>query len=156
MDRRTLSEFHVVSAINTSPGRDLVSTAIHAGTLRTFVGALKQADLVNTLEGRGPFTVFAPTDDAFARLRNSPMGSMITNRDRLAEVITHHVVPGRLLASEFTDQGAMAATTFSGDTLRIESQDGKVMVNGVEVVEADIQGSNGVIHVINGVLVPEG
>ena len=156
MDNKTLSAFYVVSAINISPGRDVVSTAIHAGTLRTFVCALKQADLVNTLEGRGPYTVFAPTDAAFARLQGGPMASLMADRDRLARVITRHLVPGRMLASELMDQGQRAATAVNGDALRIESHDGKVVVNGVEVVEADIQGSNGVIHVIDGVLVPEG
>ncbi len=133
-----------------------MNTAIHSGPLRTFVGALKSADLVNTLEGRGPFTVFAPTDAAFARLRGGPLASLLSNRDRMAELITRHLVPGTLLASELPDGRSTAATTVNGDTLSIEARDGKVLVGGAEVVEADIRGSNGVIHIIDRVLVPGG
>ncbi len=133
-----------------------MSTAIHAGSLRTFVGALKSADLVNTLEGKGPFTVFAPTDAAFDALSDGPLASLMSDRSQLTDVITRHLVPGTLLAADLLDRGSTDATTVNGTTLRIVTRNGRVLVSGAEVLEADIQGSNGVIHVIDRVLVPEG
>ncbi len=156
MDTRQSGACHPGLRLDHGFNFPLVSAAILSGSLRTFVGALKSADLVNTLEGREPFTVFAPTDAAFASLSDGQLASLMSDRGRLVEVITHHLVPGTLLASELLKRGSTAATTVKGDTLRIVARGGKVLVSGAEVLEADIRGSNGVIHVIDRVLVPEG
>ena len=133
-----------------------MGTAIRAGSLRRFVDALKSADLVNTLEAKGPFTVFAPTDAAFDALRDGPLAALMSDRSRLTDVITRHLVPGTLLAADLLDRGSTHATTMNGATLHIVAGNGKVLVGGAEVLESDIRGSNGVIHVIDRVLVPEG
>jgi uncharacterized surface protein with fasciclin (FAS1) repeats len=134
--------------------KDIVSTAVAAGSFKTLAAALQAAGLVDTLKGAGPFTVFAPTDAAFAKL---PAGTVETllkpeNKAKLTAILTYHVVPGRLLAGQVAGMGS--ATTVNGKALAIRSEGGTVSVGGADVVGADILCSNGVIHVIDTVLLP--
>jgi len=134
--------------------KDIVSTAVAAGSFKTLAAALQAAGLVDTLKGPGPFTVFAPTDEAFAKL---PAGTVETllkpeNKARLTAILTYHVVPGRVLAAQVA--GMSSATTVNGKPLAIRSEGGTVTVGGADVVGADILCSNGVIHVIDTVLLP--
>lgn len=137
-----------------SAGKDIVDTAVSAGDFETLVAAAKAADLVDTLKGDGPFTVFAPTDDAFAALPDGTVETLLKpeNKDKLASILTYHVVPGKVMSGDLSDN--MSATTAQGGDLTIKTKDG-VTVNGVNVVSADIEASNGVIHVIDAVIIPE-
>ena len=134
--------------------KDIVSTAIAAGQFKTLVAALQAAGLVDTLEGAGPFTVFAPTDAAFAKLPSGTVESLLKpeNKAKLTAILTYHVVPGRVLAAQVADMSS--ATTVNGQTLSIHSDGGVVMVGGARVASADILCSNGVIHVVDTVLLP--
>ena len=134
--------------------KDIVDTAVGAGQFNTLAAALKAADLVDTLKGPGPFTVFAPTDAAFAKL---PAGTVETllkpeNKAKLAVILTYHVVPGKVTAEQVTKLSE--AKTVEGATVKISSAGGKVMVNDATVVTPDIAGSNGVVHVIDTVIMP--
>jgi uncharacterized surface protein with fasciclin (FAS1) repeats len=134
--------------------KDIVDTAVAAGSFKTLAAALDAAGLADTLKGPGPFTVFAPTDAAFAKL---PAGTVETllkpeNKDKLAAILTYHVVPGRVPASKVT--GMSSAPTVNGKPLAIASDHGAVTVAGANVVQTDILCSNGVIHVIDTVLLP--
>lgn len=135
--------------------KDIVDTAVAAGSFKTLAKALEAADLVNTLKGAGPFTVFAPTDEAFAQL---PAGTLETllkpeNKAKLQRILTYHVVPGKVMAS---DVGKMkSAKAVSGDSISIASSNGGVTVDNARVVKTDILASNGVIHVIDTVILPE-
>lgn len=128
---------------------DIASTTDGFGTLVTAVGA---ADLVGTLNGEGPFTVFAPTDEAFAALPPGVLDALLLpeNKDVLAKILTYHVVPGQVLAADVTD-GDVA--TVEGQTVTLSTADG-VTVNGARVIQADVVGSNGVIHAIDAVILP--
>jgi uncharacterized surface protein with fasciclin (FAS1) repeats len=135
--------------------RDIVDTAVAAGSFNTLARALQAADLVDTLKGEGPFTVFAPTDEAFAKL---PAGTLETllkpeNKAKLRRILTYHVVAGSVPASKAA--GLNSARAVSGDTIRISSADGGVMVDNARVVKADIAASNGIIHVIDAVILPK-
>ena len=134
--------------------KDIVDTAVAAGSFKTLAAALTAAGLVDTLKGPGPFTVFAPTDEAFAKL---PAGTVETllkpeNKARLTAVLTYHVVPGKVPASAVTGK-TTDATTVNGAALKVDGTSG-VKVNNATVVQADIAASNGVIHVIDTVLLP--
>lgn len=136
--------------------RTIVQTAVEAGTFKTLAQALEAAGLVDTLSGPGPFTVFAPTDEAFAKL---PAGTLETllkteNREKLRRVLTYHVVPGRLMAADVTKQTALKAV--SGDALTVAAGQNGVRVGGARVVKTDVAASNGVIHVIDTVILPPG
>jgi uncharacterized surface protein with fasciclin (FAS1) repeats len=135
-------------------GRDIVDTAVAAGSFTTLAKALQAAGLVETLKGAGPFTVFAPTDEAFAKLPAGALDDLLKpeNKARLRAVLTYHVVPGNVMASEVTRM--TSARTVNGQSLTIAVKDGHVMVGGANVVKADIVTSNGVIHVIDSVLLP--
>ncbi|MDR9485377.1 MULTISPECIES: fasciclin domain-containing protein [Sediminimonas] len=134
--------------------KDIVETAVDAGSFTTLVAALKAADLVETLKGDGPFTVFAPTDEAFAALPKGTVDALLEpeNKDQLTAILTYHVVPGKVMSSDLSD-GMMAATV-QGDEVTIGTMGG-VSVDGANVVTADIKASNGVIHVIDGVIMPK-
>jgi uncharacterized surface protein with fasciclin (FAS1) repeats len=134
-------------------GKNIVETAIEAGTFTTLVAAVQAAGLVETLTGEGPFTVFAPTDEAFAALPAGTVESLLLpeNLDQLVAVLTYHVVPGAVMSTDLTD--GMTATTVQGGDITIDLDNG-VTVNGATVVAADIVASNGVIHVINAVILP--
>jgi uncharacterized surface protein with fasciclin (FAS1) repeats len=130
---------------------DVVDTAVAAGNFKTLATALQAAGLVETLKGPGPFTVFAPTDDAFAKLPAGTLEALLKDKARLTAVLTYHVVPGRVMAADVVKM--TSAKTVQGGRLAIRT-DGGVTVDGVKVVKTDIQAGNGVIHVIDAVLMP--
>lgn len=134
---------------------DIVDTAVAAGKFKTLVAALKAADLVDTLKGPGPFTVFAPTDAAFAKLPPGTVESLLKpeNKAKLQSILTYHVVAGKVMSQEVVKLNS--ATTVEGHSVAIKTMNGGVMVNNARVVKADIAASNGVIHVIDTVLMPE-
>ena len=133
---------------------DIVDTAAGNADFETLVAAVQAAGLVETLKGEGPFTVFAPTDDAFAALGETVDTLLLPeNSDKLTAVLTYHVVPGKVMSSDLQDD--MAAATVQGQEVTIDLDNG-VMVNDATVVTPDIEADNGVIHVIDSVLVPEG
>ena len=134
---------------------DIVDTAVRAGQFKTLAAALKAAGLVDTLKGTGPFTVFAPTDAAFAALPKGTVESLLKpeNRDKLVAILTYHVVPGRVTANQVA--GMKAATTVQGGEIAIRASGKAVKVNDARVVSADVAASNGVIHVIDKVLLPQ-
>ena len=133
---------------------DIVDTAVAAGDFGTLAAALGAAGLVETLKGDGPFTVFAPTDAAFAKLPDGTVESLLLpeNKDKLAGILTYHVVAGKFMSTDLTDD--MKAATVQGTDITIDLDNG-VMVNDATVVTADIEASNGVIHVIDKVILPE-
>lgn len=130
---------------------DIVDTAVSAGSFTTLVAAVQAAGLVDTLKGPGPFTVFAPTDDAFAKLPAGTVEGLLQDIPTLTQVLTYHVVSGAVMSSDIT--GAMSPATVQGSTLNIDPSNG-VKVNNATVVTPDIQCDNGVIHVIDTVLLP--
>ena len=133
---------------------DIVETAVSAGSFKTLAAALKAADLVETLKGTGPFTVFAPTDEAFAKLPAGTLENLLKpeNKAKLAAILTYHVVPGKVMAADIKPG---KVKTVNGSEVALTMADGKVKVNEAKVVKADIETSNGVIHVIDAVLIPE-
>ncbi|PRY72313.1 fasciclin domain-containing protein [Halomonas ventosae] len=144
-----------VQADNHGMQKDIVDTAVEAGQFETLVAAVKAADLVDTLKGEGPFTVFAPTDEAFAALPEGTVEDLLKpeNQATLQAVLTYHVVPGKIMAADA--MAADSATTVQGQDITITTMDGSVMIDDAIVISADIEASNGVIHVIDGVLMPE-
>lgn len=135
---------------------DIVDTAVAAGQFKTLAAALQAAGLVDTLKGKGPFTVFAPTDAAFAALPAGTVDELLKpeNKARLVAILTYHVVPGSFPAARVA--GMKSAATVNGDAVAIAATDGGVTVDGAKVVKADVMASNGVIHVIDKVLMPGG
>lgn len=135
---------------------DIVDTAVAAGSFTTLVTAVQAAGLVDTLKGEGPFTVFAPTDEAFAALPEGTVESLLKpeNRDQLVAILTYHVVPGKVTASEVVK--ISEAATVNGAKVSIAVADGQVQVDGATVVQADVMAGNGVIHVIDQVILPQG
>jgi uncharacterized surface protein with fasciclin (FAS1) repeats len=134
--------------------KDIVDTAVAAGSFNTLAKALTAAGLVDTLKGPGPFTVFAPTDAAFAKLPAGTLDDLLKpeNKEKLVAILTYHVVPGKVDAKQVAKMSD--AKTVNGKELKIMSQGGKVMVDNADVVKTDIECSNGVIHVIDAVLLP--
>ncbi len=134
--------------------KDIVDTAVAAGNFKTLVAAVKAAGLVDTLKGPGPFTVFAPTDEAFAKLPPGTLEDLLKpeNKQKLVAILTYHVVPAKAMAADVTHMNE--AKTVNGKELKLKADGGKVMVNDAKVVKADIVCSNGVIHVIDTVLLP--
>jgi uncharacterized surface protein with fasciclin (FAS1) repeats len=135
--------------------KDVVDTAVAAGSFKTLAKALQAADLVETLKGAGPFTVFAPTDEAFAKLPPETLNDLLKpeNKTKLRRILTYHVVPGRVPSSELVKLRSTKAV--SGDTIGIETGAAAVIVDGARVINADIQASNGFIHVIDTVMLPD-
>ena len=133
---------------------DIVDTAVSAGAFNTLVAAVQAAGLVDTLKSDGPFTVFAPTDEAFAKLPAGTVENLLKpeNRDQLVAVLTYHVVPGKIASGDLAGK-RVAAKTVQGTTVDIDATDG-VRVDGANVVQADIMTSNGIIHVIDRVILP--
>ena len=133
---------------------DIVDTAVAAGQFNTLAAALKAADLVNTLKGEGPFTVFAPTDAAFAKLPEGTVESLLMpeNRDKLVAILTYHVVPGTVTSDKVVKLNE--ATTVNGADVVIAVSDGSVKIDNATVIQADVKASNGVIHVIDSVILP--
>jgi uncharacterized surface protein with fasciclin (FAS1) repeats len=134
--------------------KDIVDTAVSAGSFMTLVAAVKAAGLVDTLKGPGPFTVFAPTDEAFAKLPAGTVEDLLKpeNKDKLTAILTYHVVPAKAMARDVA--GLPTAKTVNGKELKLKADGGKVMVDKATVTKADIEASNGVIHVIDAVLLP--
>ena len=139
-----------------SQSKDIVDTAVANGSFKTLAAALQAAGLVDTLKGAGPFTVFAPTDAAFAKLPAGTVENLLKpeNKDQLRRVLTYHVVAGKVGSSQVSKMDSAKAV--SGDTIKIAVENGKVMVNNASVVTADVGASNGVIHVIDTVILPPG
>ena len=133
---------------------DIVDTAIKAGSFNTLVAAVQAAELVETLKSKGPFTVFAPTDEAFSKLDKATLESLLKpeNKDQLVSILTYHVVAGKVMSTEIT--GNMEPATVNGSTINITLDNGKVMINDATVISADVDTDNGVIHVIDTVLIP--
>ena len=139
----------------TPAAKDIVDTAVAAGSFKTLAAALQAAGLVDTLKGTGPFTVFAPTDEAFAKL---PAGTLDTlrkpeNKAQLVKILTYHVVAGKVMAADVVK--LQTAKTVQGGSLAVKVADGKVYVDSAQVVKTDIETSNGVIHVIDSVVLPK-
>lgn len=132
---------------------DIVETAVAAGSFKTLATALEAADLIATLKGPGPFTVFAPTDAAFAKLPPGTVEALLKDKQQLTAVLTYHVVAGEVMAKDV--MALDSATTLNSQAVRITTKKGKVMINGATVTQADIVTSNGVIHVIDTVLLPK-
>jgi uncharacterized surface protein with fasciclin (FAS1) repeats len=132
--------------------KDIVDTAVAAGSFKTLATALQAAGLVETLKGKGPFTVFAPTDEAFAKIPKADLDALLKDKAKLTAVLTYHVVPGAVMAK---DVKPGAVKTVQGGNLTVTVQGGSVMVNNAKVVKTDITASNGVIHVIDTVVLPK-
>jgi uncharacterized surface protein with fasciclin (FAS1) repeats len=133
---------------------NIVQIASDAGTFNTLVAAVKAAGLAETLQGPGPFTVFAPTDAAFAKLPAGTIESLLADPKKLASILTFHVVSGKVMSADIVKANGAKPTTVNGEPLDVVVRNGKVYVNGAQVVTADIVASNGVIHVIDTVLIP--
>lgn len=146
----------VAPASTTAQSKDIVDTAVAAGSFKTLAKALEAADLISTLKGAGPFTVFAPTDEAFAKLPAGTVEMLLKpeNKAKLKRVLTYHVVPGKVMAADVTKMSSAKAV--SGDALSITVHDGMVMIDKSRVAKTDIAASNGVIHVIDTVMMPKG
>ncbi len=133
---------------------DIVDTAVSAGSFKTLVAAVQAAGLVETLKGEGPFTVFAPTDDAFAKLPAGTVDDLLKpeNKEKLVAILTYHVVPGKVMSTDIAGK-EMEVASVQGDTIDVNATSG-VMVDGATVTQADIEADNGVIHVIDTVIMP--
>ena len=140
---------------HTNKTKDIVHTAISAKSFNTLVAALKAADLVDVLMGDGPFTVFAPTDDAFAKLPEGTLDNLLKpeNKTKLQSILTYHVVPGKYTADDVVKMSS--AKTVNGNSFSIGSNNGNYMVDNAKIVKTDIMASNGVIHVIDTVILPK-
>ncbi len=146
--------FSASATAQTAP-KDIVDTAVAAGSFKTLAAALQAAGLVETLKGKGPFTVFAPTDAAFAKLPAGTVADLLKpeNKARLVAILTYHVVPGSVMAAQASTLSS--AKTVNGASLTIHAMSGKVMVDNATVTAADVVASNGVIHVIDTVVLPK-
>lgn len=162
MNRIRIAAISVLLALNVAVAapsktatKDIVDTAVAAGSFQTLAKALQAAGLVDTLKGPGPFTVFAPTDDAFAKLPAGTLDDLLKseNKDKLRAILTYHVVAGKVMAAKVA--GLSSVKTVEGQDLKITMAGGSVLVNNAHVVKADIPASNGVIHVIDTVLLPD-
>jgi uncharacterized surface protein with fasciclin (FAS1) repeats len=136
--------------------RDIVDTAVSAGQFNTLVAAVKAAGLVDTLKSPGPFTVFAPTDEAFAKLPRGTVENLLKpeNKEKLTAILTYHVVPGKVLAADVVKLDGQSVKTVQGGVVPIAVSGGQVTLGSAHVIKADIEASNGVIHVIDTVLLP--
>ena len=150
----TLLSATAAPALAESGSMDIVDTAVNAEGFETLVAAVEAAGLVETLKGEGPFTVFAPTDEAFAALPEGTVEDLLLpeNKDQLTAILTYHVVPGKVMSGDLSD--GMTAATVEGSEVTIMTEGG-VMVNDATVVQPDIEASNGVIHVIDKVIMPD-
>jgi len=135
-----------------APTKDIIETAVAAGSFKTLATALTAAGLIETLKGKGPFTVFAPTDEAFAKIPPAALEALLKDKAALTKVLTYHVVAGKVMAKDVVKLSK--AKTVEGADVAIMVMNGKVMVNKANVVKTDIEASNGVIHVIDSVIMP--
>lgn len=156
MKRGILAAIAAFGLASPALGADIVDTAVNAGQFNTLAAALKAADLVDTLKGPGPFTVFAPTDDAFRKLPAGTVESLLKpeNKEKLVKILTYHVVPGKVTSGYLAGK-TTEVRTVEGEALMIDGTSGGVMVDNAKVVSADIAADNGVIHVIDTVVIPK-
>ena len=138
---------------STTATADIIETAAAAGSFKTLSKAIEAAGLTATLKGEGPFTVFAPTDEAFAKLPKNTLDALLKDKAKLTAILTYHVVPGDVMSKDVA--GMSSAKTVNGQEISIKATDGKVMIDKATVTQADIAASNGVIHVIDQVLMPK-
>jgi len=138
---------------NKSSKKDIVTIAVDAGNFQTLATALTEAGLIEALQGDGPFTVFAPTDEAFAKLPEGTVESLLQDKETLNKILLYHVVPGEVTSKDVVK--LKKAETLEGEYITIKANDGGVMINNSKVITVDIMASNGVIHVIDTVLIPE-
>ncbi len=151
--KRILSVFVLMAAaVLNAAAADIVDTAVSAGSFTTLVKAVQAAGLVDTLKGAGPFTVFAPTDEAFAKLPAGTVENLIAHPEKLKAVLTYHVVSGKVMAADVVK--LKSATTVQGSAAKVTVKGGKVMIDNANVVKTDIVCDNGVIHVIDSVILP--
>jgi uncharacterized surface protein with fasciclin (FAS1) repeats len=148
----TIANAGAPAAATPAAGPDIVETAITAGSFETLVAAVQAAGLVETLQGAGPFTVFAPTDEAFAKLPAGTVEGLLEDPEALANILLYHVVPGKVMAAQVTD--GLTAETAQGSTVTFTVADGAVKINDANITATDIEASNGVIHVIDSVILP--
>jgi uncharacterized surface protein with fasciclin (FAS1) repeats len=134
--------------------KTIVQVATEAGSFKTLLAAVQAAGLADTLQGAGPFTVFAPTDAAFAKLPAGTLDGLLANKAELASILTYHVVSGRVSAADLMRTNGATPATVNGQTLDVVVTGGKVTANDANVVTADVQASNGVIHIVDAVLMP--
>ena len=142
----------LVSLSAAAAEKDIVDTAVAAGSFNTLVTAVKAAGLVDTLKSDGPFTVFAPTDEAFAKIPKAKLDALLADKEALKKVLLYHVVAGKVMAADAMN--LTSAKTVEGSSARISKMGGKVMIDNAHIVKTDIEASNGVIHVIDTVLMP--
>lgn len=142
-----------VPSARAEPAKDIVDTAVAAGDFKTLAKALTEAGLVDTLKGKGPFTVFAPTDEAFAKLPKGTLDALLKDKKKLTAVLTYHVVAGKVMAADAAK--LTTAKTVNGQNLTVKASKDGVKIDGASVVKTDIVASNGVIHVIDSVLLPK-
>jgi uncharacterized surface protein with fasciclin (FAS1) repeats len=140
----------VSSAFAFAQTKDIVDTAVGAGNFKTLVTAVQAAGLVETLKGKGPFTVFAPTDEAFAKIPKADLDALLKDKAKLSALLTYHVVPGKVMAADVKEG---EAATVNGKSIRVRTEGG-VMVNNAKVIKVDVEASNGVIHAIDTVISP--
>ncbi len=141
-----------VPAAASAQSKDIVATAVAAGSFKTLATALQAAGLVETLQGKGPFTVFAPTDEAFAKIPKATLDALLKDKAALTKVLTYHVVAGKVEAKDVVKLSK--AKSVEGSDIAVRVMGGKVMVDNANVVKTDIEASNGVIHVIDAVIMP--
>ena len=146
------SAFVGYSAMSQRAEKDIVDTAVGAGQFNTLVKLVQEADLVDALRGEGPFTVFAPTDEAFAKLPKSQVDALLKDKEALRRVLLYHVVQGKVMASDVTKM--RSAKTLQGQNINIRVRNNVVRINDAKVIKADIVCTNGVIHVIDKVILP--
>jgi len=151
MKKTLVASFLAIGMAISAQAKDIVDTAVGAGTFKTLATALGAADLVPTLKGKGPFTVFAPTDEAFAKIPKADLDALLKDKKKLAAVLTYHVVPGKVMAANVK---AGKVKTVQGTEITITTTGG-VMVNNAKVIKTDIVADNGVIHVIDTVIMPK-
>jgi uncharacterized surface protein with fasciclin (FAS1) repeats len=132
--------------------KNIIETAVEAGSFKTLAAALTAAGWVDALNGEGPFTVFAPTDEAFAKIPKETMDMVMADKEKLAAILTYHVVAGKVMAKDV--MGMSSAKTLQGSEVKIQVKEGMVWINESKVTQADIECTNGVIHVIDKVLMP--
>lgn len=137
--------------------KDIVDIAVGDGRFNTLVSALKAADLVNTLKGKGPFTVFAPTDEAFGKLPENTLAELLKpeNKAKLADILTYHVTPGKITSEDIVKLNGKEITMVNGKKAKIQVKNNEVFIDGAKVIVTDIQGQNGIIHVIDTVIIPK-
>ena len=152
MKKTLLAVFLGLGLAASAQAKDIVDTAVAAGSFKTLATALGAAGLVDTLKGKGPFTVFAPTDEAFAKVPKADLDALLKDKAKLTAVLTYHVVPGKVMAK---DVKAGQVKTVQGSNITVSTSSGGVSVNNAKVVKTDIVADNGVIHVIDTVIMPK-